>query len=71
MNKFVVITLRLVRENKNEKSNYVMRGKVATLKFTVAKFTVDSESGHKFLVIRYRLQENSVADKNEHKFVCE
>jgi hypothetical protein len=48
-----------------------LRGKVATLKFTVVKFTDDSESGHKFIVIRYRLQEHSVADKNEHKFVCE
>lgn len=49
----------------------VVRGKVVTLKFTVVKFTDDSESGHKFLVIRYRLHEHSVADKNEHKFVCE
>lgn len=40
-----------------------------TLKFTVVKFTDVSESGHKFLVIRYRLKGHSVADKNEHKFV--
>lgn len=49
----------------------IIRRKVATLNYTVVKFTDDFESGRKFLVIRYRLQEHSVADKNEHKFVCE
>lgn len=33
-------------------------GKVATLKFTVANFTDDSDSGRKFPMIRYRLQEH-------------
>lgn len=56
---------------KEKRKRMVRRGKVATLKFTVVKFTDDFESGRKFLVIRYRLQEHSVADKNEHKFVCE
>jgi len=48
-----------------------VRRKVVTLKFTVENFTDDSESDRKFLVIRYRLHKHSVADKNEHKFVCE
>jgi len=48
-----------------------VRRKVVTLKFSVVNFTDDSESGRKFLVIRYRLHKHSVADKNEHKFVCE